>query len=190
MPLGAPKAEGRLRIVFLSRIDPKKNLHFALEVLGRVTTPVDFDIIGPIANEGYWEDCQQLIKALPESCQVRHLGAIPHTIILQTLAAYDLFFFPTQAENNGYVILEALLAGCPVLLSDRTPWRGLEVEGVGRDLPLEVPDAFSATLDKWATLTPAAHAAMKRKAQDYGRERLSASEDVAATRLMLLNALQ
>jgi len=190
VPLSAPKGEGRLRIVFVSRIDPKKNLHVALEVLARVTAPVAFDIIGPIANESYWDDCQQLIKALPESIQVRHLGAIPHTEMLQTLAAYDLFFFPTQAENNGYVILEALLAGCPVLLSDRTPWLGLAAKGVGRELPLEMPGAFSATLDDWAALTPTAHAAMKKRAQDYGRERLSASEDVAATRFMLLNALQ
>jgi glycosyltransferase involved in cell wall biosynthesis len=43
---------------------------------------------------------------------------------------------PTYNENFGYVILEALLAGCPVILSDQPPWRDLEARQVGWTIPL------------------------------------------------------
>ncbi|MBK9797953.1 MAG: glycosyltransferase family 4 protein [Holophagaceae bacterium] len=176
-------------MVFVSRIDPKKNLHFALEALRGVQAPVDFEIVGPIGDGAYWAACQQSMATLPGHIRVRHLGPVPHGEILQVFAAHDVFFFPTQAENNGYVILESLLAGCPVLLSDRAPWRGLKELGVGRELPLEDPAAFTAALEELAALGPEEHAALRERAQAYGRERLLASEDVAATRAMFREAL-
>lgn len=187
--LGHPKAAGRLNVVFISRIDPKKNLHFALEVLRGVQAPVNFDIVGPIGDEAYWAGCQRIMATLPGHIRVRHLGPVPHTEILQVFASHDLFLFPTQAENNGYVILEALLAGCPVLLSDRTPWRGLRELGVGWDLPLENPAAFGAALDELAALSSEEHNALRERAQAYGRDRLLAAEDVAATRAMFREAM-
>jgi glycosyltransferase involved in cell wall biosynthesis len=38
---------------------------------------------------------------------------------------YDFFVLPTIGENFGYVFLEALAAGCPLITSDRTPWTTL-----------------------------------------------------------------
>jgi hypothetical protein len=49
------------------------------------------------------------------------------------LAEYDLFLFPTLGENYGHVISEALASGCPVVISDQTPWRNLEAEGINRN---------------------------------------------------------
>ena len=51
-------------------------------------------------------------------------------------------FLPTLGENFGHVVPEALAAGCPVLLSDRTPWHDLEQHGAGWTLPLQSPEAF------------------------------------------------
>ena len=44
---------------------------------------------------------------------------------------------PTLGENFGHVIVEAWTAGCPVLVSDRTPWRQLASHGVGWDVALD-----------------------------------------------------
>lgn len=181
---GQPKISTALRIVFVSRIDPKKNLHFILETLTRVKSSLELDIVGPVADEGYWSHCQELIRQLPGHVQVRYLGSVPHHRILEVFRDHDCFFFPTHAENNGYVILESLLAGCPVLLSDRTPWRGLRERGAGFDLPLEQPEVFLEALETLAALSPEAHAAMREAAQAYGRACLEASEDVASTRAM------
>jgi glycosyltransferase involved in cell wall biosynthesis len=56
-------------------------------------------------------------------------------------------FLPSLGENFGHVIVEALSAGCPILISDRTPWRGLAERGVGWDLPLEDPAGFRGVID-------------------------------------------
>jgi glycosyltransferase involved in cell wall biosynthesis len=49
---------------------------------------------------------------------------------------------PTLNENFGHAIVEALGAGCPVLISDQTAWRHLEQSGGGWDVPLDRHDRF------------------------------------------------
>ena len=39
--------------------------------------------------------------------------------------------FPTNHESFGHVVLEALAGGCPVLMSDRTPWVDIDRKQVG-----------------------------------------------------------
>ncbi len=176
---------GPLRLAFVARLDPNKNLDFALRTLALVRMPLQFDIIGPIGRAEYWRHCQQLIGALPPHVQVRYLGALPHDQVLSALGRCEMLFFPSQAENNGYVILEALLAGCSLLISDRTPWRGLADLGVGMDLPLDNEQAFAAAIDSFDRLPAALRLEQRQRAQTYGLSRLQARQEVSSMRSLL-----
>lgn len=178
-----------LRAVFLSRISPKKNLLGAIEILARVATPVTFDIYGVIEDQAYWARCEAAIAALPAHVQVRYRRPLRPDEVADVLAAYDLFFLPTLGENYGHVIREALSAGLPVLISDRTPWRGLAAQSAGADLPLEAPDAFVEWIEHFARLAPAERNAMRRAARARGDDPAAAAAAVGANRTMLLSAL-
>ena len=65
------------------------------------------------------------------------MGEVKHEKLHALLHEYDVMLLPTLGENFGHAIIEALDAGLPVVISDRTPWRNLEQAGVGADLPLE-----------------------------------------------------
>ncbi len=116
------KESGRLRIVFVSRISPMKNIDYLLDILSSLSAPVQLDIYGPIEDEIYWKHCIELIKKLPSNIQVVLNGPISPNMVSSVFAKYDYFLFPTRGENFGHVIFECLRAGTPVLLSDRTPW--------------------------------------------------------------------
>ena len=139
-----------LQVCFLSRICPKKNLDYALRVLADVKVPVCFSIYGPQEDHEYWSKCQVLIANLPAHIEVIYKGSVDHLQVINTLAQYELFFFPTQGENFGHVIYEALLAGIPVLLSDQTPWLDFEEKGVGWSLPLNSPSSFVSAIEEVA----------------------------------------
>jgi glycosyltransferase involved in cell wall biosynthesis len=143
-----------LRIVFLSRISPKKNLEYALTVLSEVTASVIFHIYGPIEDANYWQKCKELIKQLPINVSVSYLGSVNPEQVTTIFSRYDLFFFPTKGENYGHVIAESLSVGTAVLLSDQTPWRGLEGEQLGWDIPLQQRHRFVDIIDELLALTP------------------------------------
>lgn len=139
------------KLVFLSRISPKKNLDFALQVLEKVESSLVFDIYGPIEDNEYWQVCLRLIQQLPSNIQVNYRGSMTPDQVANVFSGYDLFFFPTRGENYGHVIAESLSAGTPVLLSDQTPWQDLAKYNMGWDLPLEV-DAFAHKIEKVAEM--------------------------------------
>jgi glycosyltransferase involved in cell wall biosynthesis len=148
--LGAPPRMGRLRIIFLSRISPMKNLDFLLERLASLQSRVDFFIYGPVSDPEYWRRCRLLIDRLPSNINARYLGEVRPEQVLNTFASYDLFVFPTRGENYGHVVLEALVSGCSVLISDRTPWV-VSDELCLQVLRLEEPDPWVDAIELWAT---------------------------------------
>jgi len=70
-------------------------------------------------------------------------------------------------ENFCHVILESLAGGCPVLISDRTPWRRLVSKGAGRDLPLDGPQGFRDVLQRCIDLEQDAYSELRRPARQF-----------------------
>jgi glycosyltransferase involved in cell wall biosynthesis len=183
------KTPGRLRIAFVSRFTRMKNLSGALSMLEGLSGEVFFDIYGPAEDEAYWEECQALIATLPGNIRVRYCGEIEHERVRQVFADHDLFLFPTLGENYGHVIIEALTAGCPVLVSDQTPWRNLEAEGVGWDIPLIEPERFRSVLQQCVDGDGEWHAAISTRAIDYAARHTSDPDIVDANRRLFQRAL-
>jgi len=166
------KRPGTLEIAFLSRISPKKNLDGALSMLMDIQGDITFNIFGPAEDQLYWQKCQSICNALNTNIKVVFHGEVDHARVKEILGANHLFFFPTHGENFGHVILEALLAGSPVLLSDQTPWRNLDILGIGWDLPLDRPDKFRAALKRCVDMDNDEFTRISRCAEDYGKSRL------------------
>ncbi len=161
------KHRGEVRLVFLSRIDFKKNLLGALEMASRLRGNITFDIYGPVADAPYWEVCRDKITKMPAHVVVRHLGQVDTRQVERIFSRYDLFLFPTLGENFGHVILESLSAGTPVLLSDRTPWNELETEKVGWSVPLNEPERFDEILHRMVDMGPEEYGIMSANAVRY-----------------------
>lgn len=142
------KEAGSAKLIFLSRISWKKNLLFALQCLKEVRGNVQFDIYGPIEEQEYWKKCQQEIDAMPENISVNYCGLIGHEDVHKTFVKYDAFFFPTLSENFGHVIVEALNAGCPVIVSDQTPWTDINKNNAGWAISLESISEYEKIIQK------------------------------------------
>lgn len=178
-----------LRVIFLSRISPKKNLDYALRVLAWVKAPILFSIYGPAEDTAYLSECEKLAEQLPPHITVNWRGAVDPANVPRVVAEHDLFFLPTRGENYGHVIAEALGVGTPVLISDTTPWRGLGEIGVGQDLPLADPAAFVCEIERMANASPQELAVQRGHAFTYARKRQYEGVDINANRLLFMEAL-
>jgi glycosyltransferase involved in cell wall biosynthesis len=54
----------------------------------------------------------------------------------------------SEVESFGHAIFEALSVGCPVLISDQTPWKNLQEKKAGWDLPISDLNQITTTLQK------------------------------------------
>jgi glycosyltransferase involved in cell wall biosynthesis len=169
------KESGSARFVFLSRISTSKNQYFALELLGSAKGKIELDIYGPIEDCDYWEQCQDIICKLPDQIRVNYKGAVSANQVLQVFSKYHFLILPTLGENFGYVILEAFAGGCPVLISDRTPWRDLSKLGIGWDLPLDDRQGWLGVIQSCVSMDQATYELLSRRSRRYFEDWKSAT---------------
>lgn len=185
----SPRKAGPLRILFLSRISPMKNLDFLLDILGRVKSQVEFAIYGPIREPDYWRQCQLLMGKLPENIAVDYCGEVAPIAVLETFAECDLFVLPTRGENFGHVVLEALVAGTAVLISDRTLWQASEDNAV-QVLRLEEPEAWVQAIERWAEFNAQQFEQMRSAARGYAKRYLENSGALDQNRALFRGVLE
>jgi phosphopantetheine--protein transferase-like protein len=149
------KKQGELRLVFIGRVAPEKNTLFAIEILSKLKKSdnlITCDIYGQVYDNEYWEACKKLIEKLPDNIRVQNKGTIVPEQLFDTIAKYHCLFLPTQGENFGHAILESLMVGRPVLISDQTPWIKLKEAKAGWDIALSKSEEFVKTIEMLAEM--------------------------------------
>jgi len=147
------KHKGKLKIVFISRISPKKNLEYAITCLNNIIMPslseasVQFDIYGVKEDPVYLNKCINLVKS-SNKIDINFKNEVPAEEIQTILSKYHVFFLPTLGENFGHSIVESMQAGLIPLISDLTPWQDLEKNKAGWSISLESPEKFLEALKK------------------------------------------
>ena len=159
------KNKGELKMIFVGRIHPIKNLLFLLDSLQKVKGQITIEIVATRDDQDYWLACKKAVLRIQPEIEVIVSIAIPHHKIKSMLQTAHLFALPTEGENFGHAIFEALAVGCPVLISDQTPWKNLQEKYAGMDLPLGDLSLFSDAIqtfvdmgdDDWQKYRKGAH---------------------------------
>ncbi|MEZ6126128.1 MAG: glycosyltransferase [Planctomycetaceae bacterium] len=151
------KDPGRLRLSFVGRVHPIKNLMFVLRLLRQITFECTLDVIGPIEDSTYHGICKREAEALPSNISVNFLGAVAPDNVASVVSRSHAMILPTLGENFGHAIYEALAIGIPVLVSDQTPWRALDLDHAGWDINLNDPERFAFVLNWLGTMDADEH---------------------------------
>lgn len=151
----AEKKTGELRIVFVGRLHPIKKLDFLLEALAKTKGEISLDIVATREDADYWRVCKKLISKLQFKVDIESYIDLPHAKIKPLLEKAHLFVLPTEGENFGHAIFEALAVGCPVLISDQTPWQNLQAKKAGMDLPLADLSGFTRAIQSFIDMEDA-----------------------------------
>ena len=173
----------KIRIFFLSRISKKKNLLFILELMKELPEleNMTLDIFGPIENDGHWEKCKPLIDA---DQRITYNGEIHPQSIPKMIAEYHLMVLPTLHENYGHVIAETLSQGRPVLISDQTPWRGLEEKKIGFDISLEDKEEWKKRMVMLNQMDDDTYQEMSAAAFEYAKQNIVNSSLIKASKAL------
>ena len=117
-------ARPRVRLLTVSRIDPRKGLRLLPAAVRRLVDrgcDVSLDIIGPVVGAPGEQERAAIEGAARElgvADRVSLLGPVPLDRLLPRYRDYDLFVLPTlPGEGIPRVLLEAMAAGLPIVTS-------------------------------------------------------------------------
>jgi len=145
------KKEG-LRLLFLSRLHPKKQLEVVLKALALLQMEYpqgiwQLDIAGS-GEPAYLASLQKLAGQLNLSHRCRWLGHVQGDAKTSLLQQADWFLLPSAAENFGIAVVEAMAAGTPVIVSPQVAVADMILgAGAGLVCPSE-PSALCSVLLK------------------------------------------
>ena len=115
-------AAGHVRLLSVSRIDPRKGLRVLPDVVRELSArgiDVSLDIVGPAVGapgEAEQRAIAARAAAVGVADRVRLAGAVPLERLLPLYRDYDVFVLPTlPGEGIPRVLLEAMTGGLPVV---------------------------------------------------------------------------
>ncbi|HNI31156.1 MAG TPA: glycosyltransferase, partial [Bacteroidia bacterium] len=158
----------------------KKNLHLVLEWLKAIPQhlKIIFHIYGTLEDDAYWSQCNDLIKLLPQNIAVEYKGVVDATHSESVFENNHFSILPTMHENYGHAIVESLAFGVPVIISNNTPWHGLEAKFAGFDFPLDNQQHFIESLIKSASMDQETYKVWQHGAMELAKEVLNNSDTV------------
>lgn len=176
------KVPGRARLINVVRIATEKNINLIIESLRTVSGEVDFDLYGPVYHQAYWEQCKIAIAALPPNVRFTYHGPVASEHVPAILAGdHHALFMPNEGDNFGHTMVEAMCAGLPLLISDRSPWRGLQARQAGWDIPLGDPRPFAAAVQQLVDLNQNGFDRLSAGAYAMGMAQVNAPDTVERT---------
>ena len=132
-------------LLFLSRLHPKKRVDLLIEAAGELRRRgVSFKLlIAGTGDEPYEAQLRQLVKERALTEQIAFVGFVTGKEKVSLYQAAHLFVLPTHQENWGFVLLESLACGTPVITTKGVDiWPELESTG-GAVIADASPDAIA-----------------------------------------------
>ena len=144
-----PAISNRPLIVFLGRIHPGKGLEYLIPAMAKVRPDnTVLAVVGPDSN-GYQTEMETLVAKHRLEQRVIFTGMLTGTDRVAALADADLFALPSDHENFGVAVIEALAVGTPVVISDQVYIHYMIAKaGVGGVIPAD-SDALAEELERW-----------------------------------------
>jgi glycosyltransferase involved in cell wall biosynthesis len=127
------KSSGMRKLVFFGRIHRIKGCDKLVQAWERLCDKMrDWELVIAGPDCGALNELHNFVgdKNLP---RVSFVGELNGRAKYEFLASADLYVLPTETENFGITVAEALASGTPVITTKGTLWSGLMgVDGIGR----------------------------------------------------------
>ena len=157
----------------LARISPEKGTLKMLEAFLRIKTPVTLDLYGPVYDQPYWDTCLSVIQKLPSWVKVTYKGIANSQEVPELLKSYNFFIMLSEGENFGHAILEAFSAGVPVIISNKTPWSGLQEKNTGWDIDTNNTNLLDQVLNQACDMSSKEYTQMSKTAYNFANQFLN-----------------
>lgn len=146
------KTTKKLRALYVGRVCLEKGVPYLCQAMTGLAAEVELDIIGPVQA-----DHAPAFEPYKQQAGIRFLGGMTHGEVLSRLANYDVFVMPSLSDAYSLAVMEALMHGLPVIVTENTGcFAEIEKYGCGKVVPVRDSEALRNALVHY--LKPAARA--------------------------------
>ncbi|MEY3351632.1 MAG: hypothetical protein RIQ50_1743 [Bacteroidota bacterium] len=182
------KTSGHLRAIVVGRMQSIKNIHKVLEYVNALNGRIELEIVTTSDDERYRQKICSMIDVLRNrGIQVKLVENCPPEQVHEKLKQAHLFVLPSRGESFCHAIFEALACGCPVLISDQTPWRELSSRFAGFDLALREEKIWIEKLQFFVEMGNSEWQSYREGARNKAEEYLKSSDLDVKYRLLFEN---
>ena len=114
-----PVESETLRLLFVGRLSPGKNLDILLEALSVINHDITLDIVG----DGEYRHKLEMIMKEKDLKNVRFYGRLSRNEIKEFYSTSSALILPSSFESQGLVLLEAMASHVPIIVT-----RGIGME--------------------------------------------------------------
>jgi glycosyltransferase involved in cell wall biosynthesis len=115
-----PRLRGRRVVLFLGRLHRKKQpdlLIRAFAEVAKATKDLDLVLAGP-GEDSYVDSLRAIAEECGIASRVTLTGVLHGRAIEEAYACAAVFVLPSRQENFGIAIVEAMAAGCPIVIAE------------------------------------------------------------------------
>jgi phosphatidylinositol alpha-mannosyltransferase len=130
-PIAEYREEGRVNLLFVGRLDPRKGVHHLIAAMPRVIERTRGRVRLLIVGDSYLRSKLEASVAPAARPYVTFLGHVPSADLPRWYATGDIFVSPASGnESFGIVLVEAMASGRAVVASDIPGYRSVITPGV------------------------------------------------------------
>jgi glycosyltransferase involved in cell wall biosynthesis len=171
MPTGAKR-----RVLCIGRLDPRKRVDLLVDAVDLLSQRRDDFHVEVIGRDGYLPGWSAFVERAAARLPLTYTPAVPQAEIRARLLEADVVVQPSEREEFGHAIAEALACGVPVVTgptNGTTEWA--PASGSAR-FDCYSPDSLADALDRALNLSrdPAAREACRSAAQAFDRHSVAA----------------
>ena len=178
------KTTDTTRVLFVGRLEVRKgviDLADAVPLVLREIPAAEFMFVGSDgeAPEGGASMRAYLIKRMgPSARACRFVGLVERSVLPEIYSSATVAVFPSLWESFGYVCLEAMVAGCPVVVTRGTGLEEIARHGrAGLTVPPRSPGALARATVRMlrdpAARDRLAKAGRRRAVQDFSPDKIA-----------------
>lgn len=173
-PASIPSGATR-RVVCIGRLDPRKRIDLlvdAVTLLARRRNDFHVEVIG---RDGYIPGWSAFVERAARGLPLTYTPAVPQSDILERLRHADLLVQPSECEEFGFAVAEALACGVPVVTGPTNgtgEWAPADgSESFDHYEPESLADAIDRALD--LSRDPEARGACRAAAAAFAADRVA-----------------
>jgi glycosyltransferase involved in cell wall biosynthesis len=166
-------AGGQPFFLMVAFLDPQKGHDVAIQAWAKLRRDASAAQLFIVGDGDLREECRRLIAETGCGDTVHMLGQVPHDAVMALMRQAAGLVFPSRSEGLSYALLEAGLAGLPVICTDIPAFAEVITDGEnGLLVPTENPDAVAVAVER-ILADPAGAAQMGAQLQALVKERFS-----------------